>query len=254
MTLGRGALLLLALLPGRLLAACHTPEEPALAIIIDDLGYSLSNGLAMAEIPAPLTLSVIPATPHAQRLAEEGLRRGKEIMVHLPMASQSQPSTDPLALSGGLSERTFEQIADRALTAVPGATGANNHMGSAMTTDRVLMAQLMARVQAHNMFFIDSRTTPDTVAAQVAEEMSVPHASRSVFLDNERSVEAIEARLVDVITLALEQGSAIAIGHPYPETIAVLRDALPRLPHNLTITAASTMTRCKTNQRLISIP
>lgn len=254
MSLGRCVLLLLVMLPGRLLAACHTPEEPALAIIIDDLGYSLTNGLAMAAIPAPLTLSVIPATPHAQRLAEEGLRRGKEIMVHLPMASRSRPITDPLALSAGLSQRAFDLIADRALTAVPGATGVNNHMGSAMTGDRELMQRLMARVQAHNMFFIDSRTTTETVAAEVAAEMSVPHASRSVFLDNERSPESIEARLVDAVDMALERGSAIAIGHPYPETIAVLRDALPRLPHHLTITAASAMVHCGAAQRLTSIP
>lgn len=247
-------LVLLVLIPGTLNAECHPPAQPTLAIIIDDLGYALASGLSVAELPAPLTLSVIPATPHSERIARAGLERGKEIMVHLPMASDSRPTSDPLTLSPGLSQRAFDLIVDRALTAVPGATGVNNHMGSTLTRDRSAMAWLMYQVNARGMFFIDSRTTPETVAAEVAAEFDVPHASRSVFLDNEQDEAAIEANLLRAVSVALRDGAAVAIGHPYPETIAVLRDALPRLPHGVTLAPASTLTRCYPDQRLTSIP
>ena len=234
--------------------ACGQFDQPRLAIIIDDLGYSLQRGVQAVDLPAPVTLSIIPNTPYARRLAEHAQRSGKEIMMHLPMTSMSEPATDPLVLTASLSDEAFEHLMNEARSSVPGATGLNNHMGSALTQDRPAMARLMRHLYADGLFFIDSRTIAETVAATVAKEMSVPVASRSVFLDNDRDPDMIRAKLDQAIAIAQRTGKALAIGHPYPETLAVLSQALLELPYDLELAPASILTGCNRYQSLTSIP
>ncbi len=245
---------LLTLMATGALGACPRVGEAHLAIIIDDLGYNHSRGFAVAELPAPITLAILPQTPHAKEIAELGLKRGKEIMVHMPMTSSHTEVGDPLLLSANLTPDAFEQVIEDAVSAVPGATGMNNHMGSALTENRQAMEQFMARLKTLNMFFIDSRTTAATVAGEVASDMLLPTASRSVFLDNERDRQLIREHLTRAVETARKTGGAIAIGHPYPETVEVLTEDLPRLPDEVTLTRASEIARCATAQRLTSMP
>jgi polysaccharide deacetylase 2 family uncharacterized protein YibQ len=80
----------------------------------------------------------------------------------------------------------------------------------------------MQSLRGRNLFFIDSRTTADTVAYETAEQFGIRAASRKVFLDDKLSRAAIAAQLELAAQDAEHDGYAIAIGHPHPETIAVL--------------------------------
>jgi polysaccharide deacetylase 2 family uncharacterized protein YibQ len=102
-------------------------------------------------------------------------------------------------------------------------------MGSDLTRRRQQMAWLMRDLRWQDLYFVDSRTNRETVAATVAAEFNVPHLSRHVFLDNVRTAEAIGERFAALLQKAEEEGLAVAIGHPYPETIAFLRESLPLL-------------------------
>ena len=234
--------------------ACGYLDQPQLAIIIDDLGYSLERGIQAAGLPAPVTLSIIPNTPFASQLASHAQMSGKEVMMHLPMTSIDDPAKEPLVLTADLSDEAFARLMAEAAISVPGATGVNNHKGSALTQDRVAMERLMRSLEKDGLFFIDSRTTAETIAATVAEEMAVPVASRSVFLDNNRDPKMINASLERAIAIARRTGNAVVIGHPYPETFAVLTEALPNLPLDVTMVPASALTGCDRHQRLTSIP
>lgn len=235
-------------------ASCNRDGEALLAIIIDDLGYSLDRSVAVAELPAPITLSIIPGTPHAGSVAELGDRWGKELMVHMPMTSAEQAVADPLVLTEHLTDEAFDLLIDQALVSVPGARGMNNHMGSQLTRDVDAMARFMARLKRWDLFFVDSRTTAESVAATVAAEAGIPHASRSVFLDHERGHDAVRARFDAALSTARQEGRAIAIGHPYPETVALLKEVLPTLPDDVTIVPASRITGCEQAQRLTVTP
>jgi len=233
---------------------CAPPGEGRLAIIIDDLGYSWERGRAITELPAPVTVAIIPGTPHGHSLARLASDNGKEIMIHMPMTSSHAEVSAPLLLSDDLSNAAFDALIDEAVSAVPGASGMNNHMGSALTANRAAMARVMARLKALNLFFIDSRTSTETVAAEVAEELNLANASRSVFLDNEQDRIVIRQNLADAVALAQSTGYAIAIGHPYPQTLDVLSEELTQLPRDVTLTPASEIARCARNQSLTSIP
>ena len=91
---------------------------------------------------------------------------------------------------------------------------------------KVLGAEGLRRA---GLFFLDSRTTPHSVGEAAAAEMGVPFASRDVFLDNDRTPAVIAGQIDRLIAHALETGTAIAIGHPHPETLTALEEGLPRL-------------------------
>jgi hypothetical protein len=129
-----------------------------------------------------------------------------------------------------MSRETFDAVLNGAIASVPHATGLNNHTGSELTALDEPMRWLMANLAPRGLFFIDSRTTADSVAGLHADEAGIPNASRQVFLDNEINREAIDREYRQLLHVARKQGQAIAIGHPHPETLAYLQEVITYLP------------------------
>lgn len=200
-----------------------------IAIIIDDIGHSRVRGKMAIELPAQLTYAVIPDTAHATSLARYAHDKGKEVMVHLPMENTHNRPLGGLALTRELTEPDYARIITSAIAQVPYASGLNNHMGSALTQEPQAMTWLMQAMKQHRLFFIDSRTTHKTVAREMAERANILNASRDIFLDNERSIYAIDQQFQRLLALAKSRKTAIAIGHPYEATISYLERALPLL-------------------------
>lgn len=203
--------------------------SPRLAIIIDDIGYNLSLGQRSAELPGNFTLSVLPFTPHGAELAELGHERGKEIMLHAPMSNERNLPLGKGGLTQGMTQDEFIGVLRADLASVPHVRGLNNHMGSLLTQQAQPMSWVMAELKARQLYFVDSRTSPKTRALDMAEQLGVPSRKRDVFLDDERQVDKIRAQLELALHKARLQGSAVAIGHPYPSTLKVLADIQPLL-------------------------
>ncbi|CAI8856495.1 divergent polysaccharide deacetylase family protein [Pseudomonas sp. IT-P4] len=202
-----------------------TPHKAYLSLIIDDLGQNLPRDRRVLALPGPVTTAIMPDTPHATEFAREAHRAGKIVILHMPM----DPATGPFAWHPELPVEELEKRLDAAFKMVPYTSGINNHMGSRMTAQPVAMAWLMADLQRRHKFFVDSRTSAQTVAAAQAQKIGLASVSRDVFLDDERTEAAILIQLQTAISLARKQGSAVMIGHPYPQTLAVLERELPRL-------------------------
>ncbi|WP_079230030.1 divergent polysaccharide deacetylase family protein [Pseudomonas putida] len=196
-----------------------------LSIIIDDLGQSTERDNRTLALPGPVTMAIMPDTPHATDFARQAHKAGKTVILHMPM----DPATGPYAWHPGIPIEELARRLDAALAKVPYAAGINNHMGSRMTAQREPMAWLMGELQRRHLFFVDSRTSAATVAAAEAQAQGLAHVSRDVFLDDVRTTEAITGQLQQSIALARKQGSAVLIGHPYPQTLEVLERELPKL-------------------------
>lgn len=208
----------------------HAHAAPVtIAIIIDDIGHHYQRGLDVIELPLQLTYSILPYTAHTSQLAKHARSSGKEIMLHLPMENLGDKPLGPGALHDGLTRDEFSSAIDKALLEVPLARGVNNHMGSALTQNTIYMNWLMEEIDIRDLFFVDSRTTHKTVALKAAHQRKVPSARRDVFLDNERNLFAIDQQFKILLSKARKNGSAIGIGHPYPETIEYLRLMAPGL-------------------------
>nr|WP_269783418.1 divergent polysaccharide deacetylase family protein [Marinibactrum halimedae] len=206
---------------GKLVVSAQS-ETPKLAIIIDDIGYHHRRGMWAATTTAPLTLAVLPFSPHAKSIVSKALNHNKEIMIHSPMTSIDGRRLDEGALEIDMPEEAFKQTLNASLQAIPEAVGLNNHMGSALTQELESMSWLMQVLKKNNMYFIDSRTTAQSIAYDVAQSEKIHSLKRDVFLDNIRTHAAITQQLEKALLIAQEKGFAVAIGHPYQETLTVI--------------------------------
>jgi uncharacterized protein len=210
--------------------------EGHLTIVIDDVGRELELFDKLLALRFPLSFSVLPGSVYAvgvqDRLTADQ-RRPRDILLHVPMEPM-----DPAAMGGVEIGETFllardspaqlRQKLEAALAKVPTAIGINNHMGSKLTADTAAMAAIMPVLRERELVFLDSRTTPKTVAADAAEAAEVPTISRKVFLDHEPGREAIRAALYEAATQA-RVSPTVAIAHPSIELVEILREELPRL-------------------------
>ncbi|MFP4331513.1 MAG: divergent polysaccharide deacetylase family protein [Spirochaetaceae bacterium] len=189
-------------------------------LVVDDAGHDLADVAPYLALPFPVTIAILPDQKASAATARAVLEAGKESILHLPM----EPSGDANPGAGAiLTSHTDEEIlatVERHLSSFPEVIGVNNHMGSKATTDPRVMALVMAEVAERRLFFLDSRTSADSVAAGIARALGVPFAERTVFLDNERSDEAVAAQLAEAARLASEQGYAVAIGHVTDPVVA----------------------------------
>ncbi|MEB6590210.1 MULTISPECIES: divergent polysaccharide deacetylase family protein [Pseudomonas] len=237
--------LLFCLLAG--VAQAAPAGKAYMSIIIDDLGQSPERDSRTLALPGPVTMAIMPDTPHATDFARQAHKAGKTVILHMPM----DPATGAYAWHPGITIEELARRLDAALAKVPYAAGINNHMGSRMTAQRGPMAWLMGELQRRHLFFVDSRTSAATVAAAEAQAQGLAHVSRDVFLDDVRTTEAISGQLQQGIALARKQGSAVLIGHPYPQTLEVLARELPRLKsQGITLLGLPQMIAERSNQAM----
>jgi hypothetical protein len=201
------------------------------AIIIDDLGENLEAARQLLALPYSLTFSVLPHLRDSVETAMEARRAGHEVMLHLPMEAEAGSHAAPGEgeISVGMTSFEIEHILESDLASVPHAVGVNNHMGSRATADPRLMAAVMRSLAEHHLYFVDSRTTAASAALEAARQQGLPAFYRSVFLDDTKSVPYTLGQLRHFRRVLQDQGAALAIGHPYPTTIAALAKFLPEL-------------------------
>ncbi|VAV83737.1 Putative periplasmic protein YibQ, distant homology with nucleoside diphosphatase and polysaccharide deacetylase [hydrothermal vent metagenome] len=209
------------------------PDEPRLrgAIIIDDMGARMSRLRSLAELDYKVTVSVLPHLRYSGRLAREANDMGFEVILHLPMEPGNTAIYRPGkgALYTSMEPDTMRERLAADILDVPGIKGVNNHMGSKFTEDSTGMGVVLEVLAKRGLFFIDSKTSPRSIAGKLAGRYGVKTASRDVFLDNEQDKDYIEGQFKEFIKAVKRRGSAIAIGHPYPETIEVLKETQEEL-------------------------
>jgi len=209
------------------------PPPPAsakiAAIIIDDMGNSLEALQELFDLGIPLTISVLPQSPYALETAQAVHGRQLEVMLHLPGESlnhqEDEAQMSPLVRSDMGPDEIRALVVD-SLNRVPFVSGVNNHMGSKITQDKAAMTPVLDVLRERKLFFIDSVTGNRSIAYDLARKMGLRTAYRHVFLDSEVGADYSRKRLVELFKLAKKKGRAVAIGHPFPETLQALRDSL----------------------------
>jgi len=218
------------------------PETlPAACIIIDDIGYDAPLAEKFMALDAPLTLSILPFSPYREKIAAEAGQLDMEIMLHLPMEPDEYPRTDPgpgALLTSMSPDELIRQLTED-IRSVPGAVGVNNHMGSKMTAVESQMYQIFSILKREGLFFIDSRTTVNTLCKPSARLLQVPFAQRNVFLDHEVTEAFVRKQINELIRKAQKEGRVIGIGHPHEITYQVLKEMLPELEEKVRLVPAS---------------
>lgn len=233
-------------------APLFTDEQPVLAIIIDDIGDNRKKGLAALNLPGNITYAFLPHTPHSADLAKIAYQKGKEVILHAPMANKAGLRLGPGALTPDLSKQQMQRVLHKSLDAIPHVVGMNNHMGSLLTEDRQKMNEVMAVAKQRGIFFVDSVTTGRSVAWKVAHEHKIPYLVRDVFLDNKQNWNYIHKQFKQAVSLAVTKGHAVVIGHPYPATVDYLSEALPILQQlGIRLVSASELLQLRSRTNLL---
>lgn len=222
--------------------ATHSPATPfppppvespsgaaRLALIVDDCGQWPQTERGFIALDVPVTLSVLPGVRYGGQIAREAARAGKGVMLHLPMETLSGLNPGPGKVTTEMSDAEIVAQVQADLADVPLARGVNNHEGSKASADSRVMHDVASVLADRGLFFIDSRTSAASVGETEAHAAGVPTAARDVFLDNRADVAYSESQLLQAAAIARRTGSAIAIGHPRPTTLAAVRALIPQL-------------------------
>ncbi|MGB9437188.1 MAG: divergent polysaccharide deacetylase family protein [Desulfobacterales bacterium] len=220
-----------------------TPDKrlPLVAIIIDDLGYDKKIALKLSKLNARLTFSILPFSPFQKSIARLSREKGFGIMLHLPMEPLEYPNIDPgpgTLLTSMTPDQLTRQL-EKDLDAVPYIRGVNNHMGSKMTAESGQMYQIFSILKKRGLYFVDSRTTAETLCKPSARLFQIPFAQRDIFLDHRVEVEFIRKQLKELVRIAQRNGYAVGIGHPHSLTYQVLHEMLPDLRKKIRLVPAS---------------
>ncbi len=214
-------------------------KGPRMVVIVDDIGDHPALAESLTDLPFPVTLAILPSRPRTRAIEAMAAAKGKEVILHQPMQPGSYPRVNPGpgALFTDMDSGRIQAILSENLAQVPHAIGINNHMGSAFTSFPDGMGAVMQVLKEKGLFFMDSVTSPVSVGAEAARRAGVPFYRRAVFLDNVRNTQAILGQLKSAERHAIKHGRAIAIGHPYGETLEALRSwARERDPHISVVT------------------
>jgi uncharacterized protein len=202
-------------------------SKPLIAIVIDDVGLDRAHSKRAWELPSPITLSFLPYARDLREQAKAARAHGQELMLHLPMEPNGRADPGPNALLVTLTDAELKQRVAAALDSFDGYVGVNNHMGSRFTAFKPGMETVLRQFKARGLLFLDSRTTPQSVGDQLAQELGVPSVARNVFLDDDESLDAVRRKLAETEAVARRQGFAVAIGHPHEATLQALAEWLP---------------------------
>jgi polysaccharide deacetylase 2 family uncharacterized protein YibQ len=218
---------------------------PSVALILDDLGYDKKIAQKFAQLNVALTFSILPHSPFQQKIARLARSKGLEIMIHMPMEPVEYPEVDPgpgTLLTSMSPDELIDQL-DQNLNTLPGVKGVNNHMGSRLTSESTQMYQIFSVLKQRGLFFIDSRTTAESLCEPSARLFQIPFAQRDVFIDHYLKPDFIRNQIKELIRIAKKNGEAVGIMHPHSTTLQVLQEMLPDLKGQVRLVPASKIVR-----------
>jgi len=210
-----------------------------IAIIIDDWGYNLNNARYLQDIKTPITAAVLPGLPYSKTISKIARKNGKQVILHLPLESKANKHPEKNTIYCAMSKNEIVERLNQAIEGVPGISGVNNHQGSKATENMQVMGIILPQLKQKNLFFLDSRTTDESVCAGIAKKSGVRYAKKDVFLDlpspalkDEKLRIYIKRQLDKLCKIALKNGYAVGIGHDRKDTLRVLNDNLSLLEKN----------------------
>ena len=208
----------------------NTENGALVSIVLDDMGLNQLYSDWAVSLKSPLTLSYLPYAKNLANQTQSARAEGHELLIHLPMEPRGAADPGPGALMVNMDQTEIKKRLARAMYVFPGAIGVNNHMGSLFTADQRAMSIVLTEIKSSGQLFLDSLTTSNSLVGQLGDKLNVPVVSRDVFLDDINKEDEIVRRLREVERIALDKGTAIAIGHPRVTTLRVLEKWLANLP------------------------
>lgn len=217
-----------------------------MAIVIDDLGNSMEGTQAIMDLNIPITVAIMPFMPSTAQDAEQAYAKGHEVIVHMPMEPNKGKKSwlGPGAITADLSDEEVKQRVEAAIDQVPHAVGMNNHMGSKITTNEHLMRIILQVCKDRGLYYLDSKTSHQSVVAKVANELGVTYIENNLFLDDVYTAAHIEKQMQKAFELLDKNQYNVMIGHvgaPGKYTSSTIKASIDQLQKRGTLLKVSQM-------------
>ncbi|MGI6774460.1 divergent polysaccharide deacetylase family protein [Acetomicrobium sp.] len=198
-------------------------KGPYVAIVVDDLGFSYARAKELSRIDLPLTWAIIPFQSASRQTADLAKEKGIPFLVHIPMQAFGDKDGGAYLVGLSMGDEEIKRNVKRAIESLPGAIGANNHRGSAATSDmRVMRAAMEGLKETGLSIFLDSRTAASSVAAFEAKRAGLLALENGAFIDHLDDVNFMWSQLRRAAGLAKRRGYIVAICHVRPATLVFL--------------------------------
>ena len=186
------------------------------------MGYSQSaTRAAIQQLPGAVTLGFVPYAPHLADWMSQARAAGHEVLLQIPMESNSYPTTrlGPHALLTTLSTAENLGRLEWLLSRGTGYVGVINVLGSRFISSSAHVRPILNELKSRGLLYLDASTARSSILQEVATELGLPNTAINSFLDTKASRGSIDARLYELEHIAMDFGSAVGLGAPYPVTI-----------------------------------
>ncbi|KOP82605.1 divergent polysaccharide deacetylase family protein [Cytobacillus solani] len=186
-----------------------------LAIVIDDLGNNMKGTEEILELPITLTAAIMPFMPSTKADAELAKRNGHDVIVHLPMEPKKGKKSwlGPGAITTDLSDEEIRKRVVAAIKDVPHAIGMNHHMGSKATENERVMRIVLEVCKEYGFFYLDSKTTANSVVGKIANQLNIPYLENNLFFDDVYTTRHVTKQANLLAGKLNKSEQIIAIGH-----------------------------------------
>ena len=195
-------------------------------IIIDDAGMNIEKLKRLLSLNLKnLSIAFLPYSDNINNQVKLARKFGHDILVHIPMEPESI-SVDP-GPNALLTSDTIEVLKSKIewnLSRFDHFVGVNNHMGSKFTSDSRSINNFFEIIKSRDIIFVDSRTTNNSLAADVAAKFGIHTLKRDIFIDNEHNKNYVIKQLEKAEKIAKSKGYVVVIGHLQNWTIDALEE------------------------------
>lgn len=182
---------------------------PRLAIVVVDEGADVGAARNALKLSAPVTLAIAPTADSAEKTAMAARNAGREVLLLLPMQSDSHFDTTPNPVAINVPRPELIRRVNWNLAQIDGYVGVMNGAGGEVTRDPQTMRTVLEIIDDEGLAFIDAREHPDSIAGAVARRMAIPAGDRTVEVKPGADAADLGADLASAVIHAEKWGSAI---------------------------------------------
>lgn len=197
-------------------------DRPRVAIIVKGVGLSAAaTDAAIRRLPGVVTLALDPHAPNLEAVGVAARTAGHEILLTLPLASDSFPARDPGPFALQVSQDPAENInrLKAVLGRASGYVGVLSLMGGTLLGRDDQIRPVLAELKNRGVMFVDGGSAGKSLAMGIATELGLPRAIAKIVIDEDPSRAAIDAKLAEVEKVAKSAAATVAVASAYPATL-----------------------------------
>lgn len=198
-------------------------KRPRIAVVLGGLNVSAGNTkLALARLPAPVTLGFVPFGFDAQSTVDLAREAGHEVLLEVPMEPFDFPESDPGAhalMTAASGDENIRRLS-WSLSRFTGYVGLTNLLGARFMSEQAPLEPVLKETARRGLIFVDNGASKSSLALTAARHAGTTIATGSLVLDEVQTKDGLDKKLAELEAEARRSGFAIGMASAFPVSIA----------------------------------